>query len=215
MYNVWSKEEIDYLIQNWATRTVINIAASINRPLPAVMWKSMQLRKRGIGCFKEDRYYSPEWSEGEIEILTNNYGIKPNKEIGRLVGRTAMAVETRAKKLRLSVYNNFYSYKVLSYELNKSPSVLRKYVENGWLKAKRAHFSSVYGHKPMIILEEDIVRFLKVHYHRFDFKKIRHPYFQSIVREAYKRNHGNEYNGGSVKYPNIGHFPPLKLAMSY
>lgn len=127
------------------------------------------------------------WTYSEVDFLDNSYGIKSFDEIAKSLGRTRKAVRLYKYRHGLSkCTDNFYSYTLLARELGRSRANLRKYYNLGMINGGRANWTAIWGKKPMIFTEDNIVKFLKEWYFLFDYKKIPNPFFRNIVKNRLK-----------------------------
>ncbi len=127
------------------------------------------------------------WSQEDIEFLSDNAGLMNYKQLSKKLGRSANAIKLyRARHKTPRFFENFYSYTLLSKELGMSRKVIRKYHSRGWIKGRKADWTSAYGKKPMIFLEEHIVQFLKTYCYLFKDRFIPNIYFRNVVKDCMK-----------------------------
>jgi len=113
-------------------------------------------------------------------------GVMGYDDLARALGRSREAIKLYRCRHRMPRFNeNFYSYTLLSSELGKSRTSLRKYYRRGWLIGQLASWSSVYGKRPMVFVERNIISFLRKFYHLFDWRRIPNLYFKGVVKEAH------------------------------
>jgi hypothetical protein len=125
------------------------------------------------------------WTEQEDQILHDKVGILSYPELSDLLKRSEMSLRLRRCRRKMPrFYDNFYSYSLLAAELGRSRASIRKYFSRGWLKGRKASWSSAWGKRPMIFLEKDIVSFLRRFYHLFDWHSIPNIYFRNIVHSC-------------------------------
>jgi hypothetical protein len=192
-------------IANYLGRTTTSVANYCRK---------QRVKTNGKLFGNDTRCYNRYWSMSDLEYLSNHVGINTFEDIALRLNRTTMAVEEKASKCKMKLYDNMITLRVLAKELNKSHGTVNKWVKRGWIKCDRAYFKGLYGINPIIFLEEDIVEFLKKYYEQFNPSKIPNLFFRNVIREAYQRNHGMKYQG-KVNYTAIGHYPPCKLEFSY
>lgn len=124
------------------------------------------------------------WTEEEIEYLHDNIGLQSYEELSKTLNRSKEAIELfRCRHKLPKLLDNVYTFKILSKELGKSKSSIRKYYYKGWLKGKRASWTYLYKNAPIIFLEEHIVKFLRAKYYLFTKYQIPNPYFRNIVKK--------------------------------
>lgn len=210
-------EEKIYIEENYSKKALKVIASDLNRTVNSLVKYCYRERKLsgGIKFNESARFYMRDWNEDEKQYVFDHIGIVSLKDMAKCLNRTVGAVEEFAQKNKLRLYDNFISTVQLGRELNKAHSIIRKYVKKGWLKGKIAPFDYVFGKSPIMLFEEDIVRFLKGYYYLFNPSKIDNPYYRNIVRAAYKSNHGMIYESNRKFTISDKHFPPNKLIFSY
>jgi len=91
----WTPKEIKYLVENYLTKDVGDIAKFMGRSEKAVSKKAIKL-----GFNKR-----PRWSEQEISYLTNNYLEKPIKDIAIRLNKKENSIIKKAANLGLSKRN--------------------------------------------------------------------------------------------------------------
>ncbi len=121
------------------------------------------------------------WSEEEAQYLFDNCGIISNKKIAVRLERSYHAVRQKLHKSGVSVFDNFYSARMLGKELGRSHKTIMKWHRLGYLRGERAEWGRGYLESPMVFLEQDIVQFLNEHKALFRNSGIVHPYFKNIV----------------------------------
>lgn len=129
---------------------------------------------------------SKRWTEEELDFLNDTAGLLNYKEIGKKLGRSAISVKRKRYLAKLPKFNeNIYSIGLVAKELGRSKSGLKYYYHLGLLKGRKATWSNGFLNPPVILLEEDIIKFLKLKYYIFDPSKIPNLYFKNIIKEAY------------------------------
>lgn len=208
--------EIRFIEQQYGKMPLEKIAQKLGRTKKSLIsyCRRMRIKTDGRLFSNSHRFYNRYWTDLEDEYLINNIGIMAFSDIGKALHRTAVAVEVRVRRKKMKMYDNIITYRMLAEELNKNRVVLRKYVRNGWLKCTPAKFKGLFNNVPMVFNEDDIVAFLRERYQLFDPNKIPNPFFKNIIREAYKKNHGNKYVS-YAHYGGNGHMPPTKLEFCY
>lgn len=128
------------------------------------------------------------WTEQEIEYLHDFAGIYSIKELSYKLGRSEVAIKVfRYRHKMPSFWDNVYTYTILSEELNRSRTVLRRWLERGWITGKRASYSSRFGKKAMLFQYDDVIRFLKEYYKLFADKMPNNLYLKNIVKQELKK----------------------------
>lgn len=126
---------------------------------------------------------APRWTEKEREMLNDYAGIMSYEELSKKLGRSVGAIQQfRCRRKMPTFFDNFYTYSLLAKELGVHRATLRKYYNRGWLIGKRASWISMFGKRPMMFLEENIVQFLRDKYTLFDGRKIPNIYFRNVVK---------------------------------
>jgi len=102
----WTKEEIEYLKENYPKLPTFEIAKKLQKPINAIIKKAYKLGikkkpeviRRTISLsHKKYRY----WSEEELEYLRKNYTQKPIEELSKKLGRSIQAIRSKASFLGL------------------------------------------------------------------------------------------------------------------
>jgi len=95
----WTKEEKEYLINNYTSDNVDEMANELQRNKEAVVTMACKL-----GVSK-----NTEWTESEINYLLNNYNVKSRAEIAHYLQRTVTAVSVKMSKLGLILPKYHYN----------------------------------------------------------------------------------------------------------
>lgn len=95
----WTKEEIEYLKENYSSTSFDEMSRVLNRGISAIQAKACKLKITK----------NTEWTDEEIEYLKNNYQTKTYKELSNyLNGRTKSAIDLKINRLGLK--KSKYSY---------------------------------------------------------------------------------------------------------
>jgi hypothetical protein len=138
------------------------------------------------------------WTTQELEFISDHLGFLHYSEIAnQLEDRTTVAVKERARRSGMSLFDNPYTYTLLSQELGVSRNTLRKWHKSKLLSGKRASWRCKNGlahAPPMLFKEEYIVTFLKGNASYFKGRRIPNPYFRNIVSSVLNNNGGKQVN---------------------
>ena len=126
------------------------------------------------------------WTEQELEYLADNVGILSYAEMARRLKRSENAIKLCRCRRKLPTFHNgsYYTCTLLSQEIGRSRTSIRKYYRNGWLVGKEGTWKAKFGKRPLIFLEEHIVAFLRRFSHLFEWRRIPNLYFRNVVKEA-------------------------------
>ena len=125
---------------------------------------------------------APRWSDQDIQYLHDKAGIVSTVRLARNLGRTPHAICNKMTSCRISVFDNFYSARLLASELGSCKHTVMRWYRLGYLKGRRADWRR--GRIPMIFQEKDIVVFLKKYGYLLRKNKIPNIYFRNVVRES-------------------------------
>ncbi|QIB27099.1 helix-turn-helix domain-containing protein [Caloranaerobacter azorensis] len=147
----WTKEEVDYLVENYSKKSINSISKDLGRTKDSVFKKAKRL-----GLTKTVR----NWTEEEIDILTLNWGKRSVEKIARMLNRSTISVKKKAMELKLGsqyIANGEYlSTGNIGFLLNKNPTTVYKWLKEGIIKGRTFGKKSVYRVTP-----EDFIDFLK------------------------------------------------------
>ncbi len=114
--NPWTREEIEFLRENYKKIPTKNIAKRLGRTYRSISKKAFKLNL----C-----YSSKKWTKEEVEFLKKNYKIISSKEIAEKFGRTNSGLLHKAMKLGLTLPHRPWTkgeieflknnYKIISY----------------------------------------------------------------------------------------------------
>ena len=179
----YSQEEDALIIRTWSKLDIKGMAKSLTRSISSVTGR----RKRLIGAglvSKTTKKTAREWSEREIQILSDCYGLEAIKVLSRRLGRTPESIRVKTSKLGIGFTGQFYSMATLALELGVSRYFIKQRIERKWIQARQADFPFRYGRCTYIILEDSIVDYLKKHPLDLSGKQISNRYFWNVVQEA-------------------------------
>lgn len=89
----WTQSEIDILTDNYP-----HMGSKVSELLPGVKIHTIINKANSLGI----RYIGSAYSDEEIQILKDNYGIKSIKELSKLLGRSEKSVSGKIHNLRLA-----------------------------------------------------------------------------------------------------------------
>jgi len=96
----WSQKEIEKLRRVYP----ISSRSEVEAHFPNRTWESIRYMAKKLGLRLKYRREN-QWRENEIEFIKRNYDKMTDEEIGRKLGRTAMAVQ--AKRLQLGLTKGY------------------------------------------------------------------------------------------------------------
>lgn len=129
------------------------------------------------------------WTSQEVDYLHSNIGLMSRNELAHRITalsgitRTPGAVKQKALQLKINAYNNIYSMSLLARELGVPVGTLKGWKNRGLIRGRQAGWRNGYFHPCFIIVEKDIVAFLRTHFWLFWNVKIPNLYFKNIVKE--------------------------------
>lgn len=85
----WSKDDIEFLENNYKTMSVKEIASKLCKSRNSVYYKMQQINAAGK---IEDDGGEKSWDSGEIDFVCENYGRMKAKDIAEALGRSVNAV---------------------------------------------------------------------------------------------------------------------------
>ena len=94
---LWTEEEINFLKENWSTKTHKEIAKELNRSISSIANKTRKLRLVDN---------SSKWTDEEVEFLKENY-FKDVDFLADKLNKTCDAVKSKRFKLGLVVSNKW------------------------------------------------------------------------------------------------------------
>lgn len=94
---LWTEEEINFLKENWSTKTHKEIAKELNRSISSIANKTRKLRLVDN---------SSKWTDEEVEFLKENY-FKDVNFLADKLNKTCDAVKSKRFKLGLAVSNKW------------------------------------------------------------------------------------------------------------
>ncbi len=128
------------------------------------------------------------WTEEDLQLLNNQLGFMHYNEIARRLGRTERSVREKARRSKLTLFDNIYTAKLLSEELGVSAFTIRKWITKDFIYSRKASWRCKNGlrhERPWIISEESIIEFLKTHggvlRKVLGEKKVPNIYFRNIL----------------------------------
>ena len=115
------------------------------------------------------------WTSEEAALLESYAGRYSPASIARKLRRTFPSVKAKTKQLELSVrVTEGYSQADLAELLGASPTSIRRWCRIGWL-------SLVHGRIP----EAAVARFLKVHPHEYQLRRVDEAWFKGLLFPAF------------------------------
>ena len=146
-----------------------------------------RLVKRGELSPRERRY-QPAWTPDEVEFLQENWGLTPEADIARMLGRTVLACLLKAKKLGLSRKQNFYTATDVAAIFGAEAKAVARWIECGLLRGEK---SCVAAGKNTAwqVLAEDLEIFVREQQETYSLylpriSAERTPFWYNLAKEA-------------------------------
>lgn len=141
---------------------------------------------------KLDRRYQrakKEWTPGELEVLSNKYGLISDRALSKLLQRSPNANKIAAtRKLHINRKMNFFSATEASKALGIGcPKTVLNWASAGWLRVRRSTVKAG-NTKAWLFKLQHIVQLIRERPWLFDPKNMPETYFRNIVLEEYQRD---------------------------
>lgn len=105
----WTKDEIDYLYENWNNLSLNSIINYLGRSEDSIVRKA---RRIGLNvCKKDDELIKKKWSNEEDQVIRNRYKQLSPSELALLLDRSVYAVKKRAAFLCVTTKVNRWTEK--------------------------------------------------------------------------------------------------------
>ncbi|MGL5459217.1 MAG: hypothetical protein ACRDBY_06330 [Cetobacterium sp.] len=123
----WSKEELEFLKENYNIKSISNIAIEIRRSYNAVRLKASE-----VGIKKDN------WTDEEIEYLCKSWGKTSVKTIAKNLNKTVAGVNIKGYRMfgSRAEFQGYYTCTELAKALNLNKSTIIGYCKQG-LKSKK------------------------------------------------------------------------------
>lgn len=98
----WTQEEDDRLRQAYARGESLRaVGAELDRGVYSIRWRTREIGLHGKHPRPNGFRAGPDWTEADIQVLRDEYGKTPTREIAQRLGRGLKAVLQRANALGL------------------------------------------------------------------------------------------------------------------
>lgn len=98
----WTQEEDDRLLQAYARGDNLRaVGAELDRGVCSIRWRAEQLQLRGKHPRPNGWRAGPDWTEADTQVLRDEYGKTPTRELAKRLGRGLKAVLQRANAIGL------------------------------------------------------------------------------------------------------------------
>lgn len=94
----WTDEETCYLLKNWKTSTLEDLARVLQRNYVSIKSKAVQLK---LGKRTNEAKVHKSWCDTDIQYLTEHWNTTQASEISTILHRSERSVRAQAYKLRL------------------------------------------------------------------------------------------------------------------
>ncbi|QXM06561.1 helix-turn-helix domain-containing protein [Crassaminicella indica] len=170
-YKKWTEDETNYLICNYAKKSINKIADDLNRSKDSIFKKAKRL-----GLTKQIKH----WKECEVDYLIDRWGKSPAYDIANELNRSIHSVKKKAIELKLGperiANGEFLTTGDIAYLLNKNPSLIYRWIRDGFIKGRRFGKKKTFQIKP-----QHLINFLKDYPDKWSAYKARvdliKPYF--------------------------------------
>lgn len=175
-YQRWEKDEVEYLLKNYTTTSLNDMAKTLNRTRDSIFKKAKRLGLTNkVAC----------WSLEDIELLSEKWGILTTDYIATLLNRTELSVKKKALELGLGpsrIGNGEYlTTGDIGYLLRKDPNLIYRWVRDGYIKGKRFGEKGIFRVKP-----KDFVVFLKSHPNKWNSIDARIDLIKGYLHDSFE-----------------------------
>ncbi|HET6260769.1 MAG TPA: hypothetical protein VFG99_00845, partial [Chloroflexia bacterium] len=141
------------------------------------------------------RRYSPVWTAEDEEYLLQHWGLRPDAEIARKLGRTVCACYLHAVRHGVVRKQNFYTATDVARIFAVDLKTVTRWIEHRWLKARKS-VVRCGKNRCWKSSEYSIDRFMREHPNRYDPFRIsgeEHPYWANRARRHLTLDSASDY----------------------
>lgn len=206
---MWSKDEIEFLIQNYSTNSNADLMSKLDKSVGVFNAQVLKLGlKKNIEYIKLinkkrvlDKLKEEAWSKKDIDILVSNLDSMNNSELATLLNRSSNSIVSMCGRLgikRIGKYNKEFIEKECMKYITKSelkisdPNLYHWLYKNGKMKDLSTHMLNISYSTPQLILSHVMKELTKIPFNYNDRIAIK-PYEIDIYFPAQK--FGIEYDG--------------------
>lgn len=180
----FTPDEDAFLIAHYPTTTLKDMAVHLDRGWTRIQQRINILIRRGH-LERRQRCYNPPWTQTEIEYLADHWGLKPDAEVARKLGRTVDACKVYAtRRLRLARSDNFYTSRQVARIFGVNSHVVIRWIEAGVLAGKPSPVACGSRHRWRID-DPALQRFVKRFPYHYDRTRIeRNSYWRNLAERV-------------------------------
>lgn len=168
--NLWTAEQDDYLIAHWQTETDEQMAEAVGHPISTVKARRGKLQL----CHRPGNR-GPDWTQDELDYISEVWGEKTIPQIARHLGRSVNAVKIKCVRLGYTGqkwYGNMMSARKVSELLGVDVHAVCDYwIPKHGLPGKRKRLGSS-KQKTTIIMFDDLLQWLENHQDLWDSRRV-------------------------------------------
>jgi hypothetical protein len=141
---------------------------------------------RKLGYQKNLSRRQARWTEEDVELLTERFGLITDAWLARVLGRTQKAVRVKALRLKLYRTANFYTATDVARIFGLSHSHIVRWIAAGLISARKINKRAGKG-CPWVITQEAVEAFIQQYPAKYDHRRI------DWVTNRYYRDLANLY----------------------
>ena len=126
---------------------------------------------RKLGYQKNRARRRTRWTQDDIEILTERFGLITDTWLARVLGRTQKAIRVKARKLKLYRTANFYTATDVARIFGLNHSHIVRWIGAGLLSARKINKGAGKG-CPWVITQEAVEAFIQQYPRKYDHRRI-------------------------------------------
>ncbi|HEX8221816.1 MAG TPA: helix-turn-helix domain-containing protein [Chloroflexia bacterium] len=141
---------------------------------------------RKLGYQKNLSRRQARWTEEDVEILTERFGLITDAWLARILGRTKKAIRVKAQRLKLYRTANFYTATDVARIFGVNHSHIVRWIAAGLISARKINKGAGKG-SPWVITQEAVEAFIQQYPAKYDHRRI------DWVTNRYYRDLANLY----------------------
>jgi excisionase family DNA binding protein len=183
----FTTSEDDVIIAEYGRRPVVQIAAMLGRQYNTTLAHIRVLHRRNILDIGH-RYYGRRWTEEEVDYIREWWGLLPDVEIARHLGRSVDSCEhASGRKGHMTRRMAFYTAADVARLFGVDWHRVAGWIHAGHLKARKSLVMS--RHPFWRVEDEDIQAFMRSHSCLYDWRKVQgHAFWRNLARAAGERD---------------------------
>lgn len=181
--------EDQYILQHYATMLLKDMAQHLGRDWKVVQQRCQILAHKGL-LDRRERAYQRPWTQDEIDYLSDNWGLLPDKAVARHLKRTVTACIIAAQRhAKVSRKMAFWTAHNVAELFGVDDHAVIRWIGAGVLQGRKSSVRCGDGHYAWQVDDQAIQAFIRQYPYHYDRSRLeRGSFWRKLAEQAWRRD---------------------------